>query len=123
MQKANFLKSVFCALIGIAHGISKERNIKIQIMFGFGIIVLAYFLAISKLEFIIIIIMTFLVPSFELANTAIEKLIDHFHPDFDIEIGRIKDIMAGAVLLIVILSIIVGLLILFVPFMTAIHLL
>jgi diacylglycerol kinase len=92
-------------------------------MFGFGIIVLAYFLAISKLEFIIIIIMTFLVPSFELANTAIEKLIDHIYPDFDIEIGRVKDIMAGAVLLIVFLSIIVGLLILFVPFLTAIHLL
>jgi diacylglycerol kinase len=122
MEKVNFLKSVYCALIGIAHGISRERNIKIQIMFGFGIIVLAYFLAISKIEFIIIIVMTFLVPSFELANTAIEKLIDLVHPGFDIEIGRVKDIMAGAVLLIVFLSIIVGLLILFVPFIKAIHL-
>jgi diacylglycerol kinase len=123
MEREKFLKSVYCALIGIAHGISRERNIKIQIMIGFGIIVLAYFLAISKIEFIIIIIMAFLVPSFELVNTAIEKLIDRIHPDFDTKIGRVKDIMAGAVLLIVFLSIIVGLLILFVPFMTAIHLL
>ncbi len=123
MEKTNFFKSVFFALTGIAHGISKERNIKIQMLIGFGIILLSYFLNISRIEFIIIIIVTFLVISFELTNTALEKLIDHIHPDFDIKIGRVKDIMAGAVLLIVFLSIIVGLLILFVPFMTAIHVL
>ena len=123
MEKVNFFRSVYCALIGIAHGISKERNIKIQMLIGFGIIVLSFFLNISLIEFIIIIMVTFLVLSFELANTALEKLINHIHPDFEVEIGRIKDIMAGAVLLIVFLSIIVGLLILFVPFMTAIHLL
>lgn len=123
MQKTNFIKSVKYALLGLAHGISTERNIKIQMIIGLGIIILSLLLQISRIEFILIIMVTFLVLSFELGNTALEKLLDRIHPDFDKDIGHVKDIMAGAVLLIVVLSMIVGLAILFEPFMTAMHLL
>ncbi len=120
MKKSDFSKSVYVALLGIAHGISKERNIKIQVLIGIFIIVLSYFLQINRLEFIMILLVIFLVLSFELANTAMEKLIDRLHPGYDAEYGRVKDIMAGAVLLMVLLSILVGLLILFNPLLNVV---
>ena len=121
MKKNNFFKSVYVALIGIAHAVSRERNIKIQIIIGIFAIALSYLLQINRFDFMIIILVVFLVLSFELANTAMEKFIDHIHPGYDAELGRVKDIMAGAVLLIVFSSIIIGLLILFVPFINFIR--
>jgi len=44
----------------------------------------------------------------ELFNTAIERLLDLLAPDFKEPVGRIKDILAGAVLLVAILAVIVG---------------
>jgi diacylglycerol kinase len=41
-----------------------------------------------------------LVLSLELANTAIEYLIDHLHPDIAPEIKLAKDVIAGAVLVV-----------------------
>lgn len=41
-------------------------------------------------------------------NTAIEVLADRVNPEFDVAVGRCKDIAAGAVLLMVIAAVIVG---------------
>jgi diacylglycerol kinase len=48
-------------------------------------------------------------------NTGLEKLFDILRSDYDGDIGRVKDMMAGAVLLAAILSIILGFLILLNP--------
>jgi len=97
--------------MGIAHGFSNERNIKIQILIGLIVIILALILNLPKYDFILILIVSFVVIMLELVNVAIERLIDEISPSYDIKYGRIKDIMAGVVLLAVILSIIVGLLV------------
>lgn len=39
------------------------------------------------------------VMAFELVNSAFERLIDHLHPDIHPEIGIVKDMASGAVLL------------------------
>lgn len=39
------------------------------------------------------------VMAFELLNSALERLIDHLHPDIHPEIGIVKDMASGAVLL------------------------
>ena len=44
----------------------------------------------------------------ELANTALETLADHLHPDHHPEIGVAKDVAAGAVLVATLLTIGVG---------------
>ncbi|KYK26873.1 hypothetical protein AYK26_07050 [Euryarchaeota archaeon SM23-78] len=115
MAKPKFTKSVLTALRGIAHGFSKERNIKIQALLGLIVIIISLLLRIPRNEIILILFVAFLVIITELINTSIEKLIDIIHPKHHKEIGKIKDILAGAVLLSVILSIIVGLLILLKP--------
>ena len=52
-----------------------------------------------------------LVMGIEGANTAIEKLADYVQPEYDEKIGLIKDISAGAVMIVSILASIVGLII------------
>ena len=119
MGKNKFNRSLMFAIRGIAHGISTERNIKIQIAIGIFIIIISLVLRIPKLDFIIILLISFFVIILELINTSIERLIDKLHPNFDKEIGRIKDIMAGVVLISVILSIIIGIMILLEPFIAS----
>ena len=112
MKKLAFHRSVLLALQGIAHGISKERNLKIQLLIGIIVIIISLLLKIARVEFIIILFVCFFVITLELLNTALEKLIDKKYPDYDKDVGRIKDILAGVVLLAVILSVITGIIIL-----------
>lgn len=44
----------------------------------------------------------------ELANTAIETLADHLHPEQHAEIGVAKDVAAGAVLIASLVAVLVG---------------
>jgi diacylglycerol kinase len=115
MAKRKLSQSIFIALEGIAHAISNERNIKIQSIIGFLVLVIALLLRIPKTDFILIMTVTFLVIIFELINTSLERLIDVLSPRKHDGIGKVKDMMAGAVLLSVILALVVGLLILFRP--------
>jgi len=115
MNKNKFHKSLLFAVKGIVSGISKERNIKIQILIGFAVILISLLLGIPNIEFIIILFISFFVIIMELLNTCIEKLIDKLSPGYDKDYGEIKDMAAGAVLLTVILSIIIGFLILLNP--------
>ncbi len=114
-KKKKFSDSVRYALRGIAHGISSERNVKIQVLIGVVVIFLAAYLGISKLEFILIIFAVFLVIILELVNTTLERLIDKIHPKYDKDYEKIKDLMAGVVFLGGLLAVLVGFLILFEP--------
>jgi diacylglycerol kinase len=49
-----------------------------------------------------------LVVSLELMNTAIEQVVDLISPDQNENAGRIKDISAGAVLVVSIVSVIIA---------------
>ncbi len=72
---------------------------------------LIFYLKLTTIDAILIMIVCFGVLAAEIFNTAIEKICDIIRPEFDTRIGFIKDIAAGAVLLITIVSIIAGILI------------
>lgn len=91
--------------------IKSERNFQIE-MLAFGInLFLIFYLKLSSTDTILILTVSFAVLSSEIFNTAIEKLCDIVQPEFDRRIGFIKDIAAGAVILMTILSVVVGILI------------
>jgi diacylglycerol kinase (ATP) len=115
VTKITFRDSVLCATRGLFKGISSERNIKIQLFFATFIIFVSLLLNISKVYLITIIIVCFLVLILELFNRGFEKLVDLISPDYNKEFGRVKDIMAGVVLLTSLMAIIVSLLILYEP--------
>jgi diacylglycerol kinase len=118
MTKVNFRDSVICATRGLFSAISTERNIKIQVFIGAVLVFISILLNISKTYLITIIIVTFLVVILEMFNRGFEKLIDLISPEYNKQAGKIKDTMAGVVLLTFILAVVVSFLILYQPLLT-----
>jgi len=118
MTRTTFRDSAFCATRGLFKGVSNERNIKIQLIIGSVIILTSILLGISKTYIITIIVVCFLVVILEMFNRGFEKLIDLISPEYNKEFGKVKDIMAGVVLLTFIMAMIVSFMILYHPVIT-----
>ena len=88
-----------------------ERNFQLEILALLINIFLIVYLKLSPDHAAIILLVCFAVLSVEMLNTAIEKICDFVHPEFSEHIGLIKDIAAGAVLLLAFVSVIIALLI------------
>jgi len=115
MTQISFKDSALCATRGLFRSISSERNIKIQIFIGAVIIFISFLLQISRIYLITIIIVCFLVVILELFNRGFEKLIDLVSPEYNKEFGKVKDAIAGIVLLTFSMAMIVAALILYEP--------
>ncbi|MCF6092822.1 diacylglycerol kinase family protein [Microaerobacter geothermalis] len=102
------LKSFGFGFQGIFYTIKTQRNMKIHLFVA--IIVLLVFRLVSPplIHVAIILIVIFLVFAFEMINTAIEVIVDMVSPEFHPLAKAAKDIAAGAVLTMAILSVIVG---------------
>ena len=109
-----FLRSFVFAGRGLAAGLRGQRNIKVMLALAVVAAGLGLWLGISALEWAVLALCYGLVLSLELVNTAGEGLIDQVCPDHDPQFGRIKDILAAAVLIAALATAAVGLLI-FVP--------
>lgn len=118
MTKVNFKDSAIYATRGLFGAISTERNIKIQLFIGAVITLAAILLNVSKTYLITIIVVCFLVVILEMFNRGFEKLIDLISPEYNKEAGKIKDAMAGVVLMTFIMAMIVSIFILYQPLLT-----
>lgn len=87
---------------------------KIHIAIMIAVIIAGFIFKISKIEWIICIILFGLVISAELINTAIETVVDIACPEIDSKAKIAKDVVAGSVLVVAIVAAIVGLII-FIP--------
>lgn len=88
-----------------------EASIKIQGSIAGLVSCAGFYFEISKTEWMLQLLAIGLVMGMEGANTAIEKLSDYVQPQHDRQIGLIKDLSAGAVVLVALMASIVGLLI------------
>jgi diacylglycerol kinase len=109
-----FIKSFSHALRGIAFLFNSQLNARIELTITGIVIIAGILFRISTSEWLVILLCIALVLSLEAINTAIEILADKLHPDFDKEIGKVKDVAAGAVLIASIVAAIIGFVI-FVP--------
>ena len=91
--------------------IRTEASIKVQIFIMLVVTAAGFYFEISKTEWILQILAVALVLGIEGLNTAVEKLSDYVQPEFDAKIGFVKDISAGAVMLVSIGATIIGLII------------
>ena len=107
----NRVKSVGFALRGALLLIRTEASIKIQVFLAILMTAAGFYFEISNVEWIVQVLAISLVMGVEGANTAIEKICDFIHPEFDTRIGFIKDVAAGAVMLVSIGATIIGLII------------
>ncbi|MDC6389661.1 diacylglycerol kinase family protein [Maribacter sp. PR1] len=117
MPKESFLvnriKSVGFAIRGAILLVKSEASIKIQVFITIIMTAAGFYFEISNTEWILQIFAIALVLGIEGMNTAVEKLSDYVQPEFDKKIGVIKDISAGAVMLVSIASSIIGCIIYF----------
>ena len=105
------IKSLKFAVKGVWLLITTEHSIMVQMAIAILITFVGWWMDISKTEWLFQILAIGLVLVAESLNTAIEKICDFIHPDYDERIGFIKDISAGAVTFAAIAAIIAGLII------------
>lgn len=106
-SRQSFLQSVRCAFLGFWY-VLEERNFRIQAFCGVAALVLAFIFHLSHFDRIIIGALVVLVLGAEMLNSALERFIDFHVKDHNPEVGKIKDISAGAVLLFSLFALIVG---------------
>ena len=105
--KQTLISSFQSAGRGLGHALN-ERNFAIQLVIGIMANGLAFSLGLSWIDKVVIIILTTLVLGVEMLNSAFEELLDmvveYHHP----AVGKIKELMAAAVLLFSIAAFIIG---------------
>lgn len=111
MRKPSIHISFFNAFRGVFLMIKSERNFQIEVSAFFINLFLIFYFGLSTIDTLLILIVSSVVLIAEIFNTAIEKICDIVQPEFDQRIGFIKDIAAGAVILMTIVSVIVGILV------------
>jgi undecaprenol kinase/diacylglycerol kinase (ATP) len=105
---SQLVKSFGYAIKGIAAVARSEQNFKIHIVSVLVVSVTGSILHISATEWVVICLCFGSVTSAELLNSAIEKLVDLVSPEYNVKAGLIKDIAAGAVLVLAVMSAIIG---------------
>ncbi len=107
----DFLKSVTYAIHGLWSGIADQRNLKFQLGVAVIVVGAGFYLSITAMEWSIILLCIAMVIGTELVNTALENLVDLVTLERKPLAGKIKDIAAGAVLIVSVLSVIIGVII------------
>jgi diacylglycerol kinase (ATP) len=102
------LKSVTYAFKGALKLISTEHSIMVQFSIGILLTIAGFYFDITKTEWLFQIFAIGLVLSIEGLNTALEKIADFIHPNYNEKIGFIKDIAAGAVFFAALTAITIG---------------
>lgn len=89
--------------------LKSEMNIRIHIVIAFFVLLFAYTLKFSALEFCALIFAIAIVIVSEMLNTAIEFTLDSiYHNRYSKMVGMAKDISAGAVMFASFVSLLVG---------------
>jgi diacylglycerol kinase len=102
------IKSFSFALKGILYAFKTQHNIWIHIIVMVFVITAGYIFKLSLIEWGLIVFAIGIVLVSELINTAIESLVDFISPNYDKNVGLIKDVAAGAVLISAIISVVIG---------------
>ena len=92
-----FIKSMGYALKGIKLGIKEERNMRIDIVAMVAVWSVLPFYNFTKGETALLVLITFIIPAFELMNTAIERAVHKPDAEHWMPAGDAKDTAAGAV--------------------------
>lgn len=109
--KSGFAESMGHALDGIRYTTSHERNFRIEIIFAIVATAASFILKVSIIEWAILVLVIGMVLALEMVNTSIERCVDLVTKDYKELAKYAKDIAAGAVLVMSMFSIIIGIII------------
>ncbi|MEK7496876.1 MAG: diacylglycerol kinase [Patescibacteria group bacterium] len=104
----NFIKKFHFAFKGLTYVLRHELSFKIQIIITILVLLAAGFRNFSSLKWILLLLTIGFVLTAELFNTALEKILDLHEPRLSRHVGLLKDILAGAVLVVSVVAVVVG---------------
>ncbi len=107
-------RSIQHAFAGILHALRHEPNVRIHLMATLLLVVAMIFIPLNTLEIALLLIITATIWAAELFNTSIETIMDHLSPEKQPAVKHIKDMAAGAVLVLSIAAFLIALII-FIP--------
>lgn len=114
-KKQNFSNTFKNARKGMRLTLKSERNIRVHIFIAILVLISAYCFDFSLVKFCILLLTIAAVISAEMFNSAIEFSLDAiFHNKYCRMVGMAKDIAAGAVMVVTISAVMIGVL-LFAP--------
>ena len=100
---------------GMRLSLKSEQNIRVHILCGALALALGFALHFSAVRFCILLLTIVMVITSEMMNSAIEFALDSiYHNKYSRMVGMAKDIAAGAVMIVTIVALMIGVL-LFVP--------
>lgn len=103
-----FIRSFGFAIDGVFQMLKSERNFKIQLLALTSVVVAGFCFQITSTEWLVVLVISALVLTLEMVNSAIEKLCDLYSIEPNSKIKIIKDIAAGAVLIASIFAVIIA---------------
>jgi diacylglycerol kinase len=118
----NRLTSLGYALAGWLYMLRRQKNTRIMSVASIGVMILAVWLGISRIELAILILTITMVWLAEFVNAGIEAAVDLASPDIHPMAKVGKDVASAAVLLGVAASILIGLLLMGLPLLRKIGL-
>jgi diacylglycerol kinase len=95
-----FFQRVGFALAGLRQGWRREKSFRTQLAIGLLVVAALAILRPGAIWWALIGFVVAVVLAMEMFNAALEALLDHLHPDAHPEIGIVKDMAAGSVLLV-----------------------
>ncbi len=111
-HRNSFLMSFKYAGEGIRHAIQTQRNFRVHLFAAVMVVTLGQWLGLPSTSWAILILTIGSVLWAELMNTAAETLVDMVSPDYHPLAKQVKDLAAGAVLVMAITAVIIGLMLL-----------
>ena len=107
----SFAQSFKFAAEGFITAVKTERNIKVMLVIGALTLVAGFALQVDILSWCVLLICCGLVIHAELANTAMEAIVDLASPEWHPLAKRAKDIAAASVYALSIMSAVIGVLV------------
>jgi diacylglycerol kinase len=108
----NGFKYAFC---GIKYAFKNETNMVIHILIALIVITFGFIFNITNVEWLAVIIIIGLVIAAEMINTSLEVMSDLVSKKYNEQIKAVKDTAAGAVLVLAVTSVVVGIIV-FLPY-------
>ena len=106
--KSKFSHSVKHAVDGIDYTINHERNFKIELLIALLVCIASIIFKISITEWVILLLTMSMVLVLEIVNTSIERCVDLVTKEYSNLAKIAKDTAAGAVFLMSIFSVAIG---------------
>ena len=110
-MRLNIFRRQKRALSGLFSVFTSDTSVRLMSVIGILVVAGAFWLQVSRIELIVVIVIVFAVITIEGINTILERVIDLVEPRYKEMVAEIKDALAGFVLLSSIGAAIIGIMI------------